>query len=102
MLQKPCGLLLHQLRNHVAKNSSNSVESFICGTNIVETMIVKQYLLNNKDCNRLAELRAGFHDPKAQWDNLGCQEEVDHIGGIVFNKSTNNTKRGQSKIFEWS
>lgn len=56
MLQKPRGLLFHQLRNHVAENSSNSIKSFICGANIVETMIVKQDLLNNEDCDRLAEL----------------------------------------------
>jgi len=54
MLEKPCCLLLHKLRDHVAKYSAHSIESFISGTYIVEAVIIKKDLLHNEYGNCLA------------------------------------------------
>ena len=56
MLEQSCSLLLNELRNHVAEDCTNSIESLICGANIVQPMIIKEDLLHNEDCDSLAEL----------------------------------------------
>jgi hypothetical protein len=86
--------LLHQLRDHVAKDGTNCVESFIRCADIVQAMIVEQDFLDNEYGDRLAELGAGFHDSEAKRNDLGCQKEVYDIGGIVLDKSSNDAKRG--------
>jgi hypothetical protein len=100
VLQKAGSLLLNKLGDHVTENSSNSIEPFICGANIVQPMIIEEYLLHNEYGDRLAELRASFHDSEAKRDDLCREKEVDHIGGIVLDKGTNDSQRGQSQIFE--
>ena len=100
MLQKTGRLLLNKLGDHVAENSSDCIEPFICGTNIIQSMIIKEYLLHNEYCDRLAELRACFHDSKAKRDDFCCEEEVDDIRGIILDKSSNDSQRGQSQVFE--
>lgn len=88
MLQKSGCLLFDQLSDHVAQNSSHSIESLICGTNIVESMVVKQDLLNNEDGHGFAQLRTSFHNPQTQRNDLRCEQEVDDIRGIVLNQSS--------------
>jgi hypothetical protein len=65
-------------------------------------MIIQQNLLHDKNCNSLAKLRTGFHYPKAEWNNFGGKEEIDHVRGIVLDERANYTKRCQAKIFERS
>jgi len=65
-------------------------------------MIIKKDLLDNEYSHGLAELRASLHDSEAERDDFGRQEKVDDVGGIVFNKSTDDSERGQSQIFEGS
>lgn len=65
MLQQSRSLLFHELADHVAENSPDSIESLICGTDIVQTVIIQQNLLNNEDSNGLAKLRPSLHDAEA-------------------------------------
>lgn len=79
MLEKPDRLLLHQLRHHVTEDRTHGVESLVCGADVCQTDIVEEYLLNDENCDGLAQFRAGLHNAKAKRDNFGSQEEVDHI-----------------------
>lgn len=79
VLQKTDSLLLHQLGDHIAQNSTDCVESFVCRADICQANVVKQDFLNYENGDRLAQLGPGLHDPKAEWDDLGCQEEVNDI-----------------------
>jgi hypothetical protein len=56
MLEKPNGLLFHELINHVAQNRSDSIEPLISLADVGKAYIVEQNLLNNEDGNSLAEL----------------------------------------------
>ena len=96
MLEESCRLLFHKLRDHVAQYSSDCVESLICCANIIQTMIIKKDLLDNEYSHGLAELRASLHNSEAERDDFGRQEKVDDVGRIVFNKSTDDSERGQS------
>lgn len=79
MLQEPDGLLIDQLGHHVAQHSSNRIESLVCLANVLQAHVVKQDFLDNENRNCLAELRAGLHDTKAKWNDLGGEEEVDDL-----------------------
>jgi hypothetical protein len=79
VLKKSCRLLLHKLRNHVAEDSSDSIETLVCSTNVVQPVVIKKDLLHDEDRNSLAKLGAGLHDAEAQWNNLGSEEEVDNV-----------------------
>jgi hypothetical protein len=79
VLEQSCGLLLNQLGYHVAQDSSNSVESFISGANIVQSVIIEENLLDDKNSHGFTELRSSFHDAEAQGDNFCSQEEVNDI-----------------------
>lgn len=84
-------MLLYQLSNHVAEDGADSIEALISGTDVVKTVVIKQDLLYDEDGNRLAELGPGLHDPQAERDNLGRQEKVDDLGGIILDKRTDDS-----------
>ncbi len=65
MFEKSCCLLFHQLRNHVAQDCPNSVETLVCSTNVIQSMVIQENLLDDEDCYSLAQLRPGFHDSQA-------------------------------------
>ena len=65
VLQQADRLHLHQASYHVAQHCSDSVESFVCGADVVESSIVEKYLLHNENCDRLGEFTTGLHDTKA-------------------------------------
>jgi len=92
VLQQSCGLLLNELRDHVAKNSANSVETLIRSAYIIQPMVIKKDLLYNEYSDCLAELGPSLHDAKTERNDLGGKKEVDHIGRIILNKSPNYTK----------
>jgi hypothetical protein len=95
-------LLLHQLVDHIAQDRANGVEALISLANIGKTGVIQQNLLDNKYCDGLAELRASFHDTETEWDNLGREKEVDDFRGVILDERSNDTKRCQAKIFEWT
>lgn len=84
VLEQSCGLLLNELGYHVAEDSSNSVKSLVGGTDVVETVVIQQNLLDDEDGNSLAELRTGLHDTQTERNDLGGQKKVDDVGGIVL------------------
>lgn len=100
MLQKPYGLLLHELGDHVAQNSPHSIESLVCRTDIRKTNVIKQDFLHDKDSNCFAQLRTGLHDTEAKRDYLCCEKEVDDIGRVILDQRSDHTKRGEAEIFE--
>ena len=97
MFQEPNRLLIHQLCDHVREDSSYGIESLVCLADILKSHIVEQYLLNDEDSNRLAELRTCLHNTEAQGNDLGSE-----VGAVVLDKRANHPKRGKSKIFEGS
>lgn len=100
MLEQASGLGFDQLSHHVAENCTDRVESLIGGANVVETVIVKQNLLHDKDSHGLAKFGACLHDAQAKRDDLGGEEEVNHLGRVVLDESTNNTQACEAEILE--
>ena len=100
MLEQPHRLLLHQLRDHIAQNGPNRIESLVGCANICKTNIIEQDFLDNEDGDGLAEFGAGLHDAETQGNNLGRKEEVNNIRRIIFNQRTNDTERREAEIFE--
>ena len=41
VLEKTGSLLLYKLRDHITEDSANSVESFVCGTDVVQSMVIQ-------------------------------------------------------------
>lgn len=102
MLQESGGLLLDQLRHHVAQDGADGIEPLIRGTDVVESMVIKKNLLYNENGHGLAQLGTRLHDSQAQWDNLRGQEKVDHIRRVILDERSDDTKRGETKVFEGS
>ena len=100
MLEQSDGLLIDKLDDHVAEYSADGIESFIRLAYIVESLVIEEDLLDDKDSNSLAELRACLHDAKAQRDDLSSEQEVDNLSRIILDKSADNTKRSQAQVFE--
>ena len=84
MLQQSYGLSLHQLVYHIAQHGTHGVEPFIRVTDIRQSRLVQQYLLNDEDRNGLGELRASLHDPQAKRDYLRREQEVNHGRVVVL------------------
>ena len=101
MFQQANSLLLDELIDHVAENRTDGVETLIGLADIRKANVVKENLLNNEDCNRFAELRASLHDAKAERNDLRGQEEVDHIGGIVFDEGADDAEGSEAQILKW-
>lgn len=102
MLEQTRCLLLDELAHHVAEDGANCVEPFVRSANVVESVVVKENLLDDEDSDRLAELRPGLHDAQAEGDDLGGQEEVDNFRRIILHECADHTEGGQTEVFEWS
>jgi hypothetical protein len=48
-------------------------------TNIIQAHLIEQNFLNNKNGDRLGELGTMLHDPQAQRNDFGSEEEVDYL-----------------------
>ena len=53
VLQQPYGLLIHQLRHHIAQYRSHRVEPLVGLADVLQAHIVKQDLLDDEDGYRL-------------------------------------------------
>lgn len=100
MLEKTDGLLLDKLIDHVAEHCAHCIEALVCLTDIGKADVVEQDLLHNEDSNSLTKLRACLHNTKAERDDLGCEEKVDHLGGVVLDERTDDTQGGQAEVLE--
>jgi hypothetical protein len=85
MLKEADGLLFDKLIDHVAQNCANCVEALVCLTDVGQADVIKQYFLNDEDGNGLAEFGTRLHNAKAEGDDLGGEEEVDHFGRVILN-----------------
>lgn len=79
MLQEPGSLLFNELVDHVAEDSPNSIEALVGCADVVQSMVVKKDLLNDKNGNSFAQFGTGLHDAQAEWDNFCCEEKVNDI-----------------------
>jgi hypothetical protein len=100
MLKEPCSLLLHELGDHVAEDSADSIEALVGGANVVQSVVIEQDLLDDENCDSLAELRARLHNPQAKRDDLSREKKVDHLARVVLNKRADDSEGRQAKILE--
>jgi hypothetical protein len=100
MLQQPHSLLIHQLRHHIRQHRTNGIEAFVSLANILQTHIVEQNLLHNKDGDCLAELRTRLHDTEAEGYYLSREEEVNYFGAVVLDEGANDSEGRQAQVLE--
>lgn len=101
VLQQPDRLTLDNLRHHVAQHGPHCIESLVRLADVRQTHVIQQDLLNDENRDRLAELRAGLHDAKAQGNDLGGEEESDDVRVVVLlDQCPDDTERGETQIFK--
>lgn len=100
VLEEPHSLLLHQLRDHIAQHRSDRIEPLVRRADVCKTYVIEQDFLYNEDGDRLAELGPGLHDTETQGDDLGSEEEVDDIRGVILDQRTNDTERRETEILK--
>jgi hypothetical protein len=84
VLQQSDGLRLHQLVYHVAEHGPNRVEALVSMANIGEARLVQKDLLHDKNSDGFGEFRAGLHNTKAERDDLGGEQEVNHSVVLIL------------------
>ena len=84
MLEQPDRLSLHQLVHHVTEDGPNSVESFICVTDVRQAGLIEKDLLDDEDSNGFRKFGSSFHDTQAQRDNFSREKEVDDRGVVIL------------------
>lgn len=95
MLEQSDSLCLDKLLDHIAQHSADCVEPLVGLTDVGESHLIEQDLLDNKDRNCLGQLRASLHDAQAEGNDLCREEKVDDIGIVVLlDESANDTERG--------
>lgn len=101
MLQQADRLLNLELRDHIRQNCSNCIKALVSLTNIVQTHVIQENLLNDKNCNLnkkrdycFRKFTASFHNSKAERYNLSRQEEVDYFAIVILNQCSYNSKTG--------
>lgn len=70
MLQEANSLGLDERLDHVGEDGSDSVEALVRLTDILQSEVVEEDLLDDEDGNRLGQLRASLHDTQTQRDYL--------------------------------
>jgi hypothetical protein len=100
VLKEADGLLLDELVDHIAENSTDGIEALIGLADVREANVIQQNLLHDEDSDSLAQLRTGLHDTETQRDDLGCQKEVDHFRRIILNECANDTKRCEAEVLK--
>jgi hypothetical protein len=88
------------LSNHVAEDRTNSIETLVCGTDVVKAVVVQKDLLNDEDGYGLAKFRTCLHDAQAERNNLRGQEEVDDFGRVILDERTDNTQARKPEVLE--
>jgi len=84
MLQQPHRLTLHQLIHHVAQDRPDRVESLVRLTDVRESEVVEEDLLDDEDGYGFGEFGSCFHDSKAERDDFGGEEEVNDVRVVVL------------------
>lgn len=94
MLQQPDSLLIHKLRDHIAQHRPDRIKPLVRLANVLQAHIVQQNLLHDEDGDGFAQLAAGLHDAQAQRDDLGREQEVDDVRGVVFDQRADHAEGG--------
>jgi hypothetical protein len=84
MLEQADRLLFHELVDHVAEYSTDSIKALVGLTDVGKPNVVEEDLLYDENCDGFAELRPSLHDAQAKGDDLGRQKKVDDFRGIVL------------------
>jgi len=101
VLEQSDSLSLYQLGDHVGQNGPDSVETLVRVTDISQTGLVEQDLLDNEDCHSFRKLRSSFHNPEAKRDDFSGEQEVDYGGVVILlDESAYNPKGCQPEILE--
>jgi hypothetical protein len=117
MLQQPHGLAIDQRRHHIAQHGPDGIEPLVRLTDVLQPQVVEQNLLHDENRDRLGQFRSSLHDAQAQWDDLGREEEVDHVRIVILlvsistphaciacythlDERTDDAERGQTKVLE--
>lgn len=100
MLEKADSLLLHELSDHVAEDSTHGIESLICSADIAQANVIEENFLHDEDSNSFAQLGTGLHNAKTERDDLRGQQEVNHVRRIIFHQCADDTQRCESEIFK--
>ena len=93
--------LVVKLRDdHVVENRGNGKESLGCLAKVRKAIVVEKNLLNNKGGNCLTQLRATFHDAKAERNYLRLKKEADYLGVVNFHECADDAERGEPEVLE--
>ena len=92
VLQQPHSLLLHQMAYHVAQHRPHRIESLVRVTYVFQSTVIKQDFLHDEDGDSLAQLTPGFHHAQAERNDLSREKEVDDVGRVIFDKSTDDAE----------
>lgn len=90
VLEQSDRLLLDQLGDHIAEDSTHSIESLICRTNIRQADVIKKNLLHNENGNGLAKFRSSLHDAETEGNDLGGKEEVNNVRRVILHQGTDH------------
>ena len=100
VLQKPLARLLAELDDHLAQDHGDVGEPVVGLTDVVQTSLVQQDLLQDEGRHRLAQLRAALHDPQAERDDLGGEQEVDHLLLVGLHEGPDDPEGGEAEVLE--
>jgi len=100
MFQEPHRLLLDELVDHVRQHGADGVEALVGLADVLQPEVVEEDLLHDEDGDCFGELGAGLHDPQAEGDDLGCEEEVDYFAAVVFDEGADHAEGGQAQVFK--
>ena len=100
VLEEADRLVLDELGDHVAEHGADGEEALVRLADVGEADVVEQDLLHDEDGDRLAELGARLHDAQAQRDDLGREQEVDHLGRVVLDQRADDAQRRQAQVLE--
>lgn len=69
-------------------------------TDVLKSDPVQQDFLDDKDGHGSAKFVPCFHDPQAEWDNLGGDEELDDLWVLVLDERPDDAQTGQPQVLK--
>jgi len=90
MLEQSHRLTFYQCLNHVGKHGSNGVETLVCLTDVLQSEVVEEDLLDDENGNSFGKFRSRLHYSQAEGNDFGRKQEVDNIRVFVLLLSAAN------------
>lgn len=92
---------LDELLDHVREDRPDGVEPLVRLADVAESYLVEEDLLDDEDGDRFRQLRTRLHDPKAEGDDFGREEEVDDVAVIVLlDEGSDDAEGGEAEVLE--